>query len=145
MILNHEPKLKKLDRPGHPDGMTVPEGFFEQFNAKMAASLPPNALEQQPAEALKPRTTWQKLRPFVYMAAMFAGIWCMMKMFTLMQHTPATFPQPSTYADAMITASADISADELASYYDYIVSDYSESDLLEDLYTSGYEPASFQL
>lgn len=142
MLLKSEPKYKKLDRPGHPDGMTVPEGYFEKFAASMADKLPLNDLEQQPAEELKPRTTWMKLRPFIYMAAMFAGIWCTMKMFTMLQHAPADLSVPATETADHIAA---ILPDDYNDYLDCIWSDYNEADLLEDLYTSGYEPAAFQL
>ncbi len=143
MRLNSEPKYNKLDRPGHPDGMTVPEGYFERFAESMSESLPVNDLERQPAEELKPRTTWMKLRPFVYMAAMFAGIWCTMKMFTMLQRSPGDLSSPAPVESPRLTAS--LSADDYADYIDFVWSDYSEADLLEDLYTSGYEPASFQL
>lgn len=73
-----------LAKAGRRDGMTVPEGFFEDFAVRMSEMLPvrPEAEEQPAVE--RPRTLWGKIRPFVYMAAMFAGIWCMLKMFTLM-------------------------------------------------------------
>ncbi|MBD5213202.1 MAG: hypothetical protein HDS75_00065 [Bacteroidales bacterium] len=142
MRLNSEPKYNRLDRPGHPDGMTVPEGYFEKFAASMADKLPVNDLERQPAEELKPRSTWMKLRPFVYMAAMFAGIWCTMKMFTMLQQSPADLSAPQTVQTDRMTAS--LSADEYSDYLDYVWSDYNEADILEDLYNSGYEPTSFQ-
>lgn len=135
MLHNQEPKLKQLDRPGHPDGMTVPEGYFEQFAEQMSSMLPTNNLEMQPIIEQKPRTRWQQLRSFVYMAAMFAGIWCMMKMFTMMQvgHDEISRPDSSpAYAMATTASMPD-------DYYDYIWSDYNESDLLEDLYTDGYD------
>lgn len=138
MLHNQEPKLKNLNRPGHPDGMTVPEGYFEQFAEKMSAMLPPNDLEMQPVMEQKPRTRWQQLRPFVYMAAMFAGIWCMMKMFTMMQTTQNGISQPVATESYTLAASTTI-PDE---YYDYIWSDYNESDLLEDLYDAGYDASS---
>ena len=142
MILKSDPKYNRLDRPGHPDGMTVPDGYFERFADSMSEKLPVNALEQRPAEELKPRTTWMKLRPFVYMAAMFAGIGGTMKMFTMLQQSPADLSSPDTMQIERMTAS--VSQDEYADYLDYVWSDYSEADLLEDLYASGYEPTSFQ-
>ena len=49
-----------------------PEGYFADFAKKMAASLP----EKQIPAKRKP-TRWLRIRPYVYMAAMFAGVWCM--------------------------------------------------------------------
>ena len=42
----------------------------------MASSLPEQVIKPLPEPTL-----WHKVRPFVYMAAMFAGVWCMMQMF----------------------------------------------------------------
>jgi hypothetical protein len=66
-----------LDRIGGKSGFRVPDNYFEQFNARMAKELP----EREIPAAVVP-TRWQRLRPYVYMAAMFAGVWLMMKMFT---------------------------------------------------------------
>lgn len=66
---------------GRRSGMTVPEGYFEDFARKMAASLPDE--EVKPTQ--KKRSAWQIVRPYVYMAAMFAGVWCMINMFGLVK------------------------------------------------------------
>lgn len=60
-------------------GLTVPEGYFDDFAARMAASLPEQPWERDAIPAK--RTPWQVVRPYVYMAAMFLGVWCMMKVF----------------------------------------------------------------
>ena len=54
--------LKKINRN---DGMTVPEGFFEDFVAKMEAMLPERPEAEQPRR-IEHRTTWQRVRPYVY-------------------------------------------------------------------------------
>lgn len=69
--------LSRIDRR---TGMTTPDGYFADFADRMIASLPDRA----PVAAAPRRSFWQSVRPYVYMAAMFAGIWCMLKMFTLM-------------------------------------------------------------
>ncbi|MDE5959967.1 MAG: hypothetical protein K2G59_07400, partial [Muribaculaceae bacterium] len=66
---------------GRKDGMTVPDGYFSEFAARMDSMLPDDRVtEKQPAV----RTRWQMVRPYAYLAAMFAGIWCMLQMFHLM-------------------------------------------------------------
>lgn len=65
-----------LTKVGKDAGFKVPEGYFADFADKMAASLP----EKQIKIERKP-TRWMRIRPYVYMAAMFAGVWCMMYMF----------------------------------------------------------------
>ncbi len=67
------------------DGISVPEGYFADFAARMTASLPERPeIESDGTVVAMPRTFWQKIRPYTYMAAMFAGVWCMLKMFSLM-------------------------------------------------------------
>ena len=65
-----------LSTIGKDSGFKVPENYFSDFAEKMAKSLP----EQEITPIPQP-TRWQRVRPFVYMAAMFAGIWCMMQIF----------------------------------------------------------------
>ena len=66
-----------LKKYGKDPGFKVPENYFEDFNKKMAAMLPD--VEITPVD-IKP-TIWQRVRPLVYLAAMFAGVWCMMSVF----------------------------------------------------------------
>lgn len=70
---------KILQRAGRDTGMKVPDGYFEDFVARMMTELPDYPEKPTPQEL----TFWQKVKPYVYMAAMFAGIWCMMKMFSI--------------------------------------------------------------
>jgi hypothetical protein len=72
--------LNKINRH---DGLTVPEGFFDDFAAKMAESLPERPELENPSSIVAPRSFWHRVRPYVYMAAMFGGVWCMLKVFTL--------------------------------------------------------------
>lgn len=69
----------------HSDGRTVPEGYFQDFTDRLNASLPVQAWETQEGAkpVQKPRSFWQKVRPYVYLAAMFAGIWCMLNIFNV--------------------------------------------------------------
>ncbi len=71
--MNTEDILKA--KVGHNHGFKTPDGFLEQVYTKISANLPER-------EFPKPKqvTTWHKLRPYIYMAAMFGGIWCTMKM-----------------------------------------------------------------
>lgn len=71
--MNKEQKI--AEKFGRDAGFKAPEGFLEQVYAQVEAkrgSMP----------EFEPRQTsgfWQKIRPYVALAAMFAGIWCMMK------------------------------------------------------------------
>lgn len=69
---------KILNSLGKDAGFRVPEGYFEDFNARMSSSLPDVELTKKEAPTL-----WTRIRPFVYMAAMFAGVWLMLHMFQI--------------------------------------------------------------
>ncbi len=66
--------LKKL---GKDPGFKVPEHYFDDFNKRMAESLP----EVKITPIASRPSMWVRVRPYIYMAAMFASIWCMMKAF----------------------------------------------------------------
>lgn len=66
-----------LSKIGKDSGFKVPEGYFEEFNERMVQMLPEVEITDVDA---KP-SLWVTIRPYVYMAAMFAGVWCMMKVF----------------------------------------------------------------
>ena len=66
-----------LSKIGKQTGFKVPDGYFADFAKKMTESLPDREFEQE----VKP-TLWHHVRPWIYMAAMFGGIWCMMHLFT---------------------------------------------------------------
>lgn len=120
-----------FDKAGRRSGMTVPEGFFEDFNRRMAASLPEQEWEKAPK--VTKRTRWQAIRPYVYLAAMFMGIWCMMQMFDLMR-TPASYELTSN--QSLMSA---IHNDSF--YYDYCTSSAQDGDLYDELYEEGFDPA----
>ena len=76
-VMKHEDStiLKKY---GKEPGFKVPENYFDDFNKRMADMLPD--VEITPVD-VKP-TMWQRVKPLVYMAAMFAGVWCMLSVFS---------------------------------------------------------------
>ena len=66
-----------LDKYGKESGMEVPEGYFAELEKRIMDSLPPYQEQPRVAEM----TRWQRMRPYFYLAAMFCGIWLMMKLF----------------------------------------------------------------
>lgn len=59
-----------LSKVGTENPFRVPEGYFEQFADSLMERLP-----RQEAAPFVPKepTLWDKVKPWVYMAAMFAG------------------------------------------------------------------------
>lgn len=125
-----------LEQLGHRDGMTVPEGYFADFAARMTASLPVTEFEQSasaPAYA-PPRTWWHRIRPYAYMAAMFAGVWCMLKMFTMISGSADQYPQPSpVLAEAL---------NNDAFMREYVLDDLNQWDLVDEMMDDGFDVCS---
>ena len=67
-----------MNKYGRDSGFKVPENYFDDFNKRMSVMLPD--VEITPVD-VKP-TMWQRIKPLVYMAAMFAGVWCMIQVFS---------------------------------------------------------------
>lgn len=124
--------LSQIDRKS---GMTVPENYFSDFNTRMASSLPEQPWEHETVKVM-PRTVWQKIRPYVYMAAMFMGIWCMMNMFSLVH--PGN--SPAAFSDNPVLMSA-INNDDF--YVDYCYPVVDEDYIYDQLYEDGIDPADF--
>lgn len=126
-----------LEKVNRNDGMTVPDGYFDDFAARMAASLPEREWEK-PSSRVMPRSFWQKVRPYVYLAAMFMGVWCMMKMFDLMR------PDTSGLSfDANPVLAAAVGNDYFVSDYVMSEGDVSDYELMDDLYETGFTPAEY--
>lgn len=122
--------LTKLD---HKDGMTVPENYFADFVKHMETVLPerPELYEPQDVVAV-PRSLWQRVRPYAYMAAMFAGVWCMLKMFTMLT---ADSPQPFDTNPIMAEA---FSNETFVN--EYVIPEINQWDLYDDLMDEGFSP-----
>lgn len=126
--MNRDEKLK--EKYGTDTGYRVPDGYFDSIYAKIAAELPEHP---KPMRVGK----WQRFRPYLYLAAMFAGIWCMMKVFhdvssrstISLDNPPVVVAEAmSQHADMEVTASLPSALDqheaesELADQYDDIES-----------------------
>ncbi len=68
---------KLIEKYGREGAWRVPEGYFESVYKEIGEKLPPYPELRRHVEM----TRWQRLKPYVYLAAMFAGIWLMMKVF----------------------------------------------------------------
>lgn len=120
--------LSKID---HQSGMTTPDNYFNDFCRQMAAKLPEQPWEKAEPRVM-PRSFWAKVRPYVYMAAMFLGIWCMMKTFDLMRGDVPISVEKNTQ---LMSA---ISNDSF--FNDYCTPSLNETDIYDDLYNQGFNP-----
>lgn len=73
--MRQEDQLK--GKYGTDTGFSVPEGYFDELRVQVMQKLPPYPDSPKYVEL----SLWQRLKPYVYLAAMFAGIWLMMNVF----------------------------------------------------------------
>lgn len=59
-----------LRKVGTDNPFRVPDGYFERLTGEVMARLPE---QKKPAFEIKEPTLWDKVKPWLYMAAMFAG------------------------------------------------------------------------
>lgn len=85
--MKFEDKLK--ERIGTDPGFRLPEGSLEALYVSVSESLPERKVRVAPK-----LTMWQRMKPYVYLAAMFAGIWCTMKMFHLASSPEISLDNP---------------------------------------------------
>lgn len=65
-----------LEKCGKKNPFTVPEGYFESFTDKLMEQLP----EKESQEVLQ-IGMWQRIKPWIYMAAMFCGLMLSVRVF----------------------------------------------------------------
>lgn len=124
--MNEEKNI--LDKVNRKSGMTVPENYFANFAENMMQQLP----KKEEAIITKPVTMWQRVRPFAYLAAMFAGIWCMVKMVDII--TTSTIDASSQTEQFVAEAVTDD-----AFFEEYCYEDFNEYSLLESMYEEGID------
>ena len=119
-------------------GLDVPEGYFDSFTARMTAALPerpelehPDDIEAETA----PRTFWQTVRPYVYMAAMFAGVWLMLQLFTMLTGTGRLQPMDSN----------PVLAEALDTFLEqFVYDDFDSWDIVDEMVEDGSLDADFE-
>lgn len=120
-----------LKRVGKDPGFQVPEDYFDHFASDLMERLPEMPFEQ---EGPKQVTLWQKIRPVLYMAAMFAGISLMLKIFI-----PSETAPHGKDITALSEASDSVNNDDIT-LEDYIyctsVNDYAVYEYLYDQYAA---------
>ena len=120
-----------FDKIGRDPGFKVPDGYFEDFTKKMAAQLPEKNFTIE-----KKSTLWLSIRPWVYMAAMFAGIWCMMYIFSdIKSASSKNLGFNPEIADAM--------NDEQFVNEFMMTGNISDYDLLMEMYNEGVDASVF--
>ena len=84
-----------LRKVGTQNPFRVPENYFEDFTQELMNKLP----EKEPILCLSEPTLWQRVKPWVYMTAMFCGIMLSVRIFV---GDPQKDDFPITQADAEV-------------------------------------------
>ena len=126
-----------LSKLGNDSGMKVPEGYFADFASRMTKELLAQDFEKEQSPKVLSRSRWQQMRPYIYLAAMFMGIWCMMKMFNLMQPSDTNL---SIENNPVLISAIDDDAFADDFYYEEPIYDY---DILEDMFDQGVNSSEF--
>lgn len=124
-----------LNRVDRRTGMSVPDGYFDDFVARMSKRIDDD-VKQTPRlpDNVAPRSVWQRIRPYVYLAAMFAGVWCMMQVFGLTGSSPdLTVSSRPALAQAMEDP-------QFSAEYIYDVDPANEEELMDLLWQEGFNP-----
>ena len=66
-----------LKKAGTDNPFSVPDHYFEDFSRNLRAKLP----EKEPLPLPEEPTLWQRVKPWIYMAAMFCGIMLSVRVF----------------------------------------------------------------
>lgn len=115
-----------MERYGKKHPFTIPEGYFEQFREQLMSSLPEDEPMATPATKISIMT---RIKPWLYMAAMFVGIIFMVQ--------GLMYVQQNQFSSNDIAIAEELYAEEV----DHFMSSslYSEYVLYSYLTTNDYE------
>lgn len=141
MANNNENILDKARQAGlaRPEGgMSVPPGYFEAFADRMSSRLPQRPELQAEEKHAAPRSFWTAVRPYVYMAAMFAGIWCMLNLFHSLSGKGELKPMDSNPVLAQALATDNF-------LYDYVMDDVTAREVVDQMMDDGIFDEDFDM
>lgn len=119
--MNMDSDLKA--RYGTRQPYKVPEGYFEQFHEQLMSNLP----EMQPAPAPATKVTiMTRIKPLLYMAAMFAGIIFIMQGIVYVQHRQSATDERIALEELYNDATDDFMSSSL--YNEYVLYSYLTTD-----------------
>jgi hypothetical protein len=110
---NNTLKLEEIEKK---NPFKTPEGYFEHLTANVLAQLP-----EKTEQEIRTLSLWERVQPWVYMAAMFVGVMLMIRIFV--------GPPPNLN----LNSSADIEAFYLYYEEELTSSVYHETLFLDDI------------
>ncbi len=117
-------KINKLNDIEYRNPFTVPENYFATISDKIMAELPHKEVPQ-PIKV----TMWDKVKPWIYMAAMFVGIYFSIQL--LHKKTPIIFENQYNNNNAIMAGDSYWSNVQVSEVEFY---EYLEEQLVNDGY-----------
>lgn len=125
----------KLDELKNRQPFRVPEGYFENFTENLMSRLP----EKQVPEEPKKISFSERVKPWLYMAAAFAGIIILFNVFHTFSNTSDGASAPFVNTASTTSSSDDTVSEEDAEFLEYIEDMYTDkyaiSYIVDDFYT----------
>ena len=127
-----------LKRFGRENPYNVPEGYFDNFTGQMMDRLPERTFDDLPARRV---TLWDKVKPIIYLAAMFVGIALMFAVandFVRGDKSDAPATNVAANSGNTVVLNDDSDMDMAADYCNYVLNetemdDYSMYLYMEDI------------
>ena len=106
----------------------VPENYFSQFNESLMAKLPAKQTPQ-----VRRISLWEKSKPWVYMAAMFLGLFFTIQLITKDAKSPQT--ASNSLQAEQSWSDVKISEDD---FFDYVETQFVDEDYYDLVYNQVY-------
>lgn len=103
-----------LENSRKKNPFSVPEGYFESFSENLMPQLP-EKIRMEPERV----TLWNKFKPWVYMAAMFAGIALMIELFFVII--------PNDNQPDILGKNEDVPVSEIDEFYSFYEDQYADN------------------
>lgn len=127
-----ETKKQTLEEIGNKIPFKVPENYFSQVNGTIMANLP-----EKEAPVIVPISLWDKTKPWVYMAAMFFGLFFIIQVLTTntQTRTPENNTASTSISQQDYWSDVKISEEE---FFDYIETQFVDENYYDMVYNEDY-------
>lgn len=115
-----------LKKVGTGNAFSVPDGYFEHLTSEVMSQLPE---KEKPAFKVETPTRWTRMKPFLYMAAMFIGAFLIIRVGSWIYKPEADNAQiagTETVSDEYIDVALDRSMMDDYSLYVYLTEPSAE-------------------
>lgn len=122
-------KENNLDQFKGENPFKVPEGYFDNLTTQIMSQLPEQQDLKEPAKTV---TMMDRVRPWLYMAAVFAGLFLFFKAIVGITHSGNTTQQGQESLLVHTEVSTDNLYDEDEEYLEYLENQYANYILAEE-------------